>query len=652
MIKILGRVSLAFALWIVLLMPALAQNAPSPGATRRPMLLEGREGLYQRAIMRLGSVIADRPEATAASRPVPGFTVYYVYERKEVGGQLWLEVGMALDGRTQGWVRGEKAIDWKHNIVLAFNNPAGRERTMFFADAAVPRKLWLDTRGRAAEAVRYRSEAMTNQGGPVIALEPETYIDITRQFYFMPVLSAERLETERMESARLLEVITAPAPSTRRPTADTAALKNYKGVIVFVVDTTTSMGPYIEQTRQAIRRIIARIRDSAVRDNFRFGVIAYRDHMGGDPRLEYVTQPVYLPSFADPAEKVLVDIEKVGEAKASNRDFDEDAVAGLKLALDQVKWEEFGGRYIVLITDAGTRDAHDPLSAAKIGIPELRALAQAESKQVAFLAIHLKTPEGQSNHARAERQYRQLTEYGTAGNLYFPVPGGDEAQFRQIVDRLADGLLQQVAQTVGHPVGGQPVPQSDAERQIARQTEALGTAMRLSYLGRTREQTAPDVVRSFVLDQDPVEPTAARKPVDVRVLLTKNQLSDLAKTVRAIVDAHNANNLSPDGFFDHVRAAAAAMGRDPRRLAESQRLAGAFASFLDGLPYNSRIMEITPERWRQELRPSERRAIINGLETKLRLYEELNSQASLWVRLDGQPGGGDAVYPLPLDHLP
>jgi hypothetical protein len=665
MTKVPRRVSLALALCTALAPAAFAQQSPNtptsppspvptppPPSGRRPLTLDGREGLYQRIIVRPGGVMADRPQASATTRPIPGFSVFYVYDRKQVDGEAWLEVGAALDGRTQGWISGQKAIDWKHNMVLAFNNPAGRERAMFFAKPDDPRSLWLNTQTRAATAARYRSEATAGQNGPVIALEPETYVDITRQFYFLPVLSAERLETERVERARLLEVISAPSPNTRRPTSDTEALKNYKGVIVFVVDTTMSMGPYIEQTRQAIRRIVSRIRDTAVRDNFRFGLVAYRDDMGGDARLEYVTQPVYLPSFADAPDKILANIDQVGECKFNNRDFDEDAVAGLKLALDKVKWEEFGGRYIILITDAGTRDAADPLSETHMGIAEVRALARAENRQVGIFAIHLKTPEGQANHARAERQYRQLTEFGAAGSLYYPVPGGDETQFRAIVDSLTDALLQQVAQAVGHPVAGQRAPQTEAERQIQRQTEILGTAMRLSYLGRTREQAAPDVVRSFVLDQDPSDPSPARKPIDVRVLITKNQLSDLAKTVRAIVEIQAGTRWSPNEFFTQVRAAASAMGRDPRRLAESQRLASVFANYLDGLPYESPIMEITPEQWQDGMQPSERRAIANALAAKLRLYEELNSQASLWVGLDGRQGSGDAFYPLPIDQLP
>jgi len=632
--------------------PAAGQPAAAQGQ-RRPLLMEGRAALYQRVILRPGATIAPRPEAGAATRPTPGFGVFYVYARQGSGPEAWVEIGPAQDGQTAGWVQAGRTIDWKQSLVLAFNNPGGRERAMFFRDAEVPRRLWLDTRGGAAEGRRLHEAAAAGQDGPVIALEPETFVDITRQFYLLPILSADRVENERGQEARLLEVISAPAQPQRPPPPDPDALRNYKGAVVFVVDTTISMGPYIERTREALKRVMERIRDTAVRDNFRFGMVAFRDHMGGDPRLEYVTRMVSVPDFREAPDALLARLATVEEARASNDAFDEDSLAEVKLALDQVPWQEFGGRFIILITDAGAREAADPRGETKLGPTEIRLLAAAEARQVAIYALHLKTPEGRNNHAKAERQYRELTRFGAAGSLYYPIPEGNIAQFGQTVDALTDALLGQVAQAVGRPIGGIRPPQNEAERRMAEQSEVVGTAMRLSYLGRARQQAAPDVVRSFVLDQElnPAEPRPERRPLDVRVLLTRNQLSDLAQTVRGIIQAQASQRLSPDGFFERVRGVAASAMRDPRRMAEFQRLGGAFGEYLDGLPYQSQIMEITQDEW-VSMGAGRRAEVVNALDAKLRLYEEFNRQPSLWVSFDGGRNPGEAMYPVPIDALP
>jgi serine/threonine-protein kinase PpkA len=622
-------------------------------AARQPLLMEGRSALFQRVILRPGARLAERPDANAPAQPTPGFGVFYVYARQGSGADAWLEIGAAQDGRTQGWVPAERTIDWKQTMVLAFNNPAGRERAMFFREAETPRALWLNTRGGAAEATRLREAARANTEGPVIALEPENFIDITRQFYLLPIISAQRVENEAAQEARLLEVISAPAQAVSPPPADPDALRNYRGSVVFVVDTTISMGPYIDRTREALKRVVDRIRDTAVRDNFRFGMVAFRDHLGGNPRLEYVTRMVSLPDLAEASDAILPRLSQLAEARESNEGFDEDSLAGIKLALDEVPWQQYGGRFIILVTDAGARDAKDPRGQTQMGPEEIRQLAQSEAKQVAIYTIHLKTPEGRNNHARAERQYRELTRFGAAGELYYPINEGNMGQFGQTVDALTDALLAQVAAAVGRPIAGIRAPQTAAERRISEQAEIVGTAMRLSYLGRATQQTAPDVVRSFVLDQElnPADPRPERRPLDVRVLLTRNQLSDLATTLRNIIQAQAAARLSPESFFERVRAAAAATARDPRRMAEFQRLGGAFGEFLQDLPYQSQIMEFTQDEW-NSMGAGRRTEIVNALEAKLRLYEEFNRQPSLWVSFDGGRNPGEAMYPVPLDALP
>ncbi|MCA3415525.1 MAG: VWA domain-containing protein [Roseomonas sp.] len=647
----LRRALWALALGLFCALPVAEISAQQP--VRQPLLMEGRATLFQRVILRPGARLAERPDANAPSQPTPGFGVFYVYARQGSGADAWLEIGAAQDGRTQGWVPAERTIDWKQTMVLAFNNPAGRDRAMFFRDAETPHALWLNTRGGAAEATRLREAARANTEGPVIALEPENFIDITRQFYLLPIISAQRVENEAAQEARLLEVISAPAQAAPPPPADPDALRNYRGAVVFVVDTTISMGPYIDRTREALKRVVDRIRDTAVRDNFRFGMVAFRDHMGGNPRLEYVTRMVSLPDLAEASDAILPRLSQLAEARESNEGFDEDSLAGIKLALDEVPWQQYGGRFVILVTDAGARDAKDPRSQTQMGPEEMRQLAQSEAKQVAIYAIHLKTPEGRNNHARAERQYRELTRFGAAGELYYPINEGNLNQFGQTVDTLTDALLAQVAAAVGRPIAGIRAPQSAAERRIAEQAEIVGTAMRLSYLGRERQQAAPDVVRSFVLDQElnPADPRPERRPLDVRVLLTRNQLSDLANTLRSIIQAQAAARLSPETFFERVRAAAAATARDPRRMAEFQRLGGAFGEFLQDLPYQSQIMEFTQEEW-NSMGAGRRTEIVNALEAKLRLYEEFNRQPSLWVSFDGGRNPGEAMYPVPLDALP
>ena len=59
------------------------------------------------------------------------------------------------------------------------------------------------------------------------------------------------------------------------------------------------------------------------------------------------------PSTVKDGRDFLAKAAELKQATVSSKLYDEDAFAGVMQALDDVKWNEFGARYIVLITDAG-----------------------------------------------------------------------------------------------------------------------------------------------------------------------------------------------------------------------------------------------------------------------------------------------------------
>jgi hypothetical protein len=436
--------------------------------------------------------------------------------------------------------------------------------------------------------------------------------------------------------------------------AEDAAFQRFRGGLVFVIDTTISMAPYIDRTRQVVRETVARIRGTEVGDRFRFGMVAYRDHMDGNQALEYVTRLIAAPNLDEPPDAVLPRIDAVAEARASNDAFDEDAIAGLKVAIEEINWSRFGGRYVVLITDAGTRDADDPRSSTRLGIEEIRSLAQRAPNNLVVAAVHLRTPEGRNNHTRAQRQYRALTQQPNDGpSLYFPINAGNVDEFQQVVEALTSGVLENVSRIIGRPVGQPPAGETAAQRRIREQMASVGQAVRLRHIGETQRQGAPDVVRSFVLDQDLQDPSPPRRPLEPRVLLTAGQLSDIATTLRVITEQMIDGRLDRSGLHDRLRAAMGATFADPRRVPASQsaEVASLFGSFLNGLPYQSPFMEMTLRDIR-EMDGVTYDQLRQRLERKVRLYAEYNRERRYWYQIQGNTNPAEAVFPLALDDLP
>jgi len=633
---------------LAVLMALLPTLTWAQGVPRTPLLIEGKQSLYQRVIARPGATLSPRPDGQDA-HPVPGFTVYYVYARPP-GDAARIEVGRTADGRPEGWLQAGKAIEWKHAMVAAFTSPAGRQPVLFLKSERDERLLMMDSQAgqrardlRAAAVAPGTSAERRADPGPVIAVEPAAAVDFARNFYLMPILSAERIEREFGPPLRLLQVISAPA-EPQRPPSTPAQPAQFKAGVVFVLDTTISMQPYIDRTREAIRSIVASIGSTPVRDNFRFGLVAYRDSLDDSPGLEYSTRVYGKPDFSQPADSINTGVATAKEATASSNGFDEDPIGGIKAALDEIDWSPMAGRFIVLITDAGARRAQHPHSLTHLDIAEIRELAKA--KGVAVFAIHLLTPEGRARHDHepAAAQYRELTQFGAAGPLYFPVPNGAPDAFAHTVQDLTRALLSQVGEAAGHPVAG---PAPDPVIQAA--VRVVGEAMRLTYVGRAENTQAPDVVRSWTTDRDLADPAVSS--LDVRVLLTRNQLSDLARSLQTILQAGLAGRTEPRSFFTQLRATFAAAARDPQRIAGSQRIGALLGEYLDDLPYQSEIMDIQEADW-IAMGAIAQRTVLNSIEAKLRLYQEFQSNADLWVDLSGSRAAGEALFPVPIEALP
>ena len=529
-------------------------------------------------------------------------------------------------------------------MTAAFTTRAGRDPVLFLRSETDERTLMLDGQaGQRAEALR--TAAAGTDPGPVVAVEPDNTVDFAHHFYLMPILSAQRIEREFGPPLRLLEVISAPAEPPRPATPPPPA-NNFKAAVVFVLDTTISMQPYIERTRDAIRKIIASIGATPLRDNFRFGLVAYRDSLADSPGLEYSTRIYAKPDFSQPPDAINTQVLAAHESPASSVGFDEDPIGGIKTAIDEIDWSAFGGRYIVLITDAGARTGAHPHSLTHLDIPEIRELAKA--KGIAVFAIHLLTPEGKARHDHepAAAQYRDLTQFGAAGPLYFPVPNGSYDAFANTVQELSRALVNQVGEAAGRPVAGAaPV----ADPAIRQAVQSVSEAMRLNYVGRTTGTQAPDVVRSWTTDRDLKNPEIAS--LDVRVLLTRNQLSDLAKSLQTILQAGLAGRTEPGTFFNQLRSTFAAAARDPQRIATAQSIGSMLGEYLDDLPYQSEIMDIHEADW-IAMGAIAQRTVLNSIESKLRLYQEFQSNADLWVDLSGTRSPGEALFPVPIEALP
>ncbi|WP_445682640.1 VWA domain-containing protein [Radicibacter daui] len=637
--------SLAGALACALLLLTSLQAAAQ---TRQPLLIEGKTTLYQKVLTRPGAQLRAAPDATGG-KPLPAMSVLFVYGRQN--GMV--EVGAASDGKVQGFVPEAETIAWQHTLVMGFANPAGRDRVLFYKDRdGLMATLSAEAPATVADAQRKAvADGTLPADSPIVSIEPENTIDLQQKFYLLPILEAKSAILPsgfRVRTVHVASVTREEKPVQAQRINPDEALKDFRSGIVFLVDASSSMQPYIDRTRQAVSEVFASVEAAKLNDKVRFGLVAYRDDPAKVKGIDYLAKTFADPNKATTRDSFMEAAKGVEASTVSTRAFAEDGYAGLEHALRGIDWNGFGGRFIVMITDASSREGNSPYSATKLSTDQMRQMAQENG--AAIYVLHQLTDEGKGDHAAAKAQYERLTAYPGVGALYFPVAAGDPEVFKNQVKQLADLLVDQVRKASDPSAKAEAKPE---DAKLAETTEAVGHAMRLAYLGKTEGTSAPTMFEAWASDRDIAKSDVTA--FTVRVLLTKNQLSDLQATLRRIVDAGEKAQIEPGDFFNELRSAAAAMGRDPSKIGQGQvrnlEQAGLMGEYLDGLPYQSKLMALDEDSW-SRMGVGEQQAVIDDIKSKIALYQRYHDDVDRWVMLAEGAGAGDAVYPVPVDSLP
>ncbi|SCZ70088.1 MULTISPECIES: serine/threonine-protein kinase [unclassified Pseudomonas] len=636
--------------------PASQPVAADVDGGQRPLLMPGKKTLFQRVLSKPGASFSSEPGA-APGQAVPAFSVLYVYQRKNLDGRSWLRLGAASDGRSAGWLPAEQVSDWKQSLVLKFTERSGRAPVMFVRQASELERLLADP--AAAKNLLLKAQKNPQDEQQVLALEPNASAVPQDQFYLLPIFDSKESFDDNGQPVQLLNVASIDPGNSPQSISDSsgkrlpantppAAGDAFRTAVVLVVDTSVSMQPYIDQVRDVVHELQSKIAQRGELDSVSFGLVGFRNNTSKTPGLEYVTKTlVTLDQGRDP-QRFQELVSQVKATSVSSHSFNEDAFAGVMQAVEGMDWKGYGGRLILLVSDAGALRKNDPYSRTQMNEAEVRQAAL--GKQIKIYALHLRTDAGKKNHAQAETQYRVLTADANPkiGDLYIPVPGGDVGKFGERVDEIGTVFADLVHQVRSNQ--SQEVPVLAAAPSIAQKSAAIGYAMHMDFLGRKSASQAPQLVSAWTADRDLTNP--ALPAFQVCVMLTKLQLNDLQQSLKLIVDAARKTQTSPKDFFQEIASASAYMSRDPSALRKGGNLAdgGVLGEYLEGLPYRSKSLNMTQDLW-LSLSVAEQEDFIDELDSKIRLYETFHNDLANWVRFgDAEPG--DALYRVPLSTLP
>ena len=233
----------------------------------KPLLQEGKTTLYQRVLSTPSCELLEKSDAKSGQK-IPAFSRYYVYKREKVSNKELLQVGPDSFGKTVGWLDANCAVPWNMQMTMVFTNPSDRGSLLFFKDKSTLEAIINDNSpAKAVESIRAEL-AKKKSSDKVLAEEPKEFVDFQKNFYLLPVLQGEEVMDSQGFYERLLEVasVSKTEKSVTQPTTLTTGnqpnkpgqnqpqeIVGFSAAVVFVIDSTISMDPYIKRTRDAIK---------------------------------------------------------------------------------------------------------------------------------------------------------------------------------------------------------------------------------------------------------------------------------------------------------------------------------------------------------------------------------------------------------------
>lgn len=546
-------------------------------------------GLILKAIVktsdaRLLDAPGGKPLASGGEpEPFTIFTRLYCAEgvvKETKGTDDYYRVG-DLDNNPLGWIKASDVVDWDTRYVLT---PKPNTKFVVY------------TKKKSGDDAPKTDEDLTKMD--VLAERSGTPAD---QMAMAPILGKPRDSRDpAYEIAFMVAKSFTAASRTARPKA---VGKDLKLEIMFAVDTTLSMQPLLDGTKEIVRQVaLALAKHPDLEGKVRFGLVEYQDEHPKVMDPKFANHPKLVP--ARMVSKLNADMDAFQKALAPlrqtdipNGDTPEDVLAGLKMAIDEAGWEKFSSKHIVVIGDASAQlnegAKRNPKNSTNQSIEGIIALGRNKAgaegeKQLAQITFHSVLAKGDdaSDRARAQEHFKKIAANNNEVKGLFHLvedpnsaPERDKA-IKEVVKVLNEGFLE--------------IAKNSKDPSKLKDDEARGpVAQSVWRILKTLDTKGNEVVfRGYGAERNEKgEQVALRK-----VFVTKTQLERLVarldylnKELESLVDPEERKDVT--GIL-HVIQSAAASTTTGQNVKPDNKLAGIISE----LPLRTEALQVTSKQ--------------------------------------------------------
>lgn len=567
-----------------------------------------RDKLHVKAILKEDSPIYRAASTSSeAVEKVEQFSFLFVFEPSVAASDFYY-VGKE-PRRALGWIPQSRVTLWDHRECIKFTPLYDR----------LPAKVYANFEDLKTSLT---SGPMARVQG--LAEEPDGISN--RQFaMLLPVLSRRiagagngALEVAYV-SANLPQPMINPNAGTNH-VANSSAM-NYLDIL-FVLDTTISMSPYIAPTKEILDRITQKVigmREGGVR----VGLLSYRDK--GDA--EFVTK-WYSPMTANLSDVQTILREQV-RVGAGNLDVSEAMFDGLHTGITETNWFKGAGlRVIILVGDASGHPVGHVNNPHRYTLDKMIEAAAANAVRIISLKIVSKFADDNKIH---EEQLQKLAEGRTSG---------DRGSYLQvnISGTMAQDYVEQVASSVETEIARLLRLIDVAQKRMPVSTLGRGDrAIILKNISRSAGSAEPQFSTGWLSEKN-VENKLQVKPY---VFMGRDEL----ELTLFYMNVAQTSIVNPSDLIVKTMASNIA-AQTGEQLLPGQTLQEHYEKRL-ALPLRSRMLAFSLEEissWSE----SRRVELVEYVRNQKKLLEEHNGNPNLWFTTTG----GFSYTFVPLDYFP
>jgi serine/threonine-protein kinase PpkA len=630
-------------------------------------------GLPLRVLVKPDANIFDKPEASAGvvRGNMEPFSVLYIQEalycEKETGdafnSPVWYKVGYS-QSETAGYMSANATVQWRNGMSLAYTNPGASERRrviMFNEWNAIDGFIEKATSGAMDVGKVYEGILSGKEIPPgVTAIESAKWIDVDRKIYLLPILQFEDLAQYYPEGDfRALQVAALSSKTKggggtqcdlqakdaeqclaeQRGSGEVGAID-----IVWVIDMTLSMQPYIDAVATAVRSATNSIREQAgEEDKVRFGLVGFRDDVEEAPWLEFVSKNFTPELLARKDFEALMGEGMIKAAEKSTGDFPEEVFVGVREGARSA-WREKSMKVVILIGDASSHALGHPKNTANLSEDAVKALIG--EQQIYLSAILLSNPDSAADSTVAEKQFMTLSQLD-ASSAYHRV---EVSKSDNGGEKLALALRDVTSQILEFAATGDfsKVAGRDDDSGVAAAVKKAVRAAAVDYLGQ--EADPPSNITAWVADRD--IGALEKQAFEVRVVTTRKDIQELKQLITALLASVREGTKASSGFIEDATGASASAAMD-LAIEGSQKFkeSGLVPKWINSLPYQSQALSLSKEAFLQ-LPPDDRTKFEERLAELTNTYEQVLSDTDAWYYLNDKDVQDGQVHLLPLRLLP